>query len=86
MTSNSDWQPVAIVLDTLSASAMAERLELEGIRAVVQSDTSLLGAARQCRVLVQKEDLPRARWILFSGGFTEAELTDLATGKLDTHD
>ncbi len=80
--SDSQWQPVVIVLDTLSANAIAERLQLEGIPARVESDTSLLGAARQCSVLVERANLHRARWMLASGGFTDEELTYLATGEL----
>lgn len=79
--SESKWQPVAVVLDTLSANAMAERLQIEGIPASVQSDSSLLGVARQCRVLVRAADLPRAHAVLSSGGFTDEELTQLAVGE-----
>jgi hypothetical protein len=79
--SDSHWKPVAVVLDTLSANAIAQRLQLEGIAARIQSDTSLLGAARQCRVLVQAEDLRRAEAALSSSGFTDEELTRLATGE-----
>lgn len=80
--SDSQWQPVVMVLDTLSANALAERLRLEGIPARVDSDSSLLGAARPCRVLVERANLQRARWLLASGGFTDEELTYLATGEL----
>jgi hypothetical protein len=79
---DSQWQAVVMVLDTLSANAIAERLQLEGIPTRVQSDTSLLGAARQCSVLVERANLHRARWLLASGGFTDEELTWLATGEL----
>jgi len=79
--SNSQWKPVAVVLDTLSANAIAERLQLEGIPARIQSDSSLLGAARQCRVLVQADDLRRAGAVLSESGFTEEELARLATGE-----
>jgi hypothetical protein len=75
------WKEVAAVLDTVSANAIAQRLELEGVRAVVQSDTSLLGAARQCRVLVQPDDVERARRIL--SPFTDEELSRLALGEPD---
>ena len=80
--SDSQWQPVVVVLDTLSANAIAERLQLEGIPARIQSDTSLLGVARQCRVLVQAHDLNRARSALASGAFTDEELARLATGEI----
>jgi hypothetical protein len=80
--SDSQWQAVVVVLDTLSANAIAERLQLEGIAARVQSDTSLLGAARQCRVLVQADDMARARRVLASAAFTDEELTQLATGEM----
>ena len=79
--SDLQWRTVAVVLDTLSANAMAERLTIEGIEARVQSDTSLLGAARQCRVLVRAQDLRRAEAALSATGYTDEELTRLATGE-----
>jgi hypothetical protein len=78
---DSQWQPVVVVLDALSANAIAERLRLEGIPVRVQSDTSLLGVARQCRVLVQAEDLRRAGAVLSESGFTDEELARLAAGE-----
>jgi hypothetical protein len=75
------WATVAVVSDTLSAQAVFERLVSEGVEARVQSDTALLGAARQCRVQVPVEAEHRAKRVLADAQFTDAELDDLATGE-----
>jgi len=77
-----NWVSAAVVSDTLSAQALCERLVAEGVTARVQSDTSLLGAARLCRILVPQEALHRAKWVLSNSQFTDAELEWLATGEL----
>jgi hypothetical protein len=76
------WVTAAAVSDTLSAQALCERLHAEGVSARVQSDSELLGAARQCRILVPQEALHRAKRILSEAPFTDAELAWLATGEL----
>lgn len=79
--SNASWQRLVAVLDELSAQALAERLQIEGVPARIDADTPLLGAARRCHILVPAGDVHRAREILGSGGFSEEELTFLATGE-----
>jgi hypothetical protein len=76
------WKQVAAVMDTVSAQAIAERLESEGVPVRVKADSSLLGEARSCEVMVPSELLHRARWLLSSDGVSEEELTLLATGEL----
>lgn len=75
------WATVAVVSDTFSAQAIFERLTGEGVEARVQSDTALLGSARQCRVQVPQEAEHRAKRVLADARFTDEELEKLATGK-----
>jgi hypothetical protein len=76
------WETAAVVSDTLSAQALIGRLASEGVPARLQSDTALLGAARQCRILVPAGLLHRAKYVLWETQFTEEELAFLATGEL----
>jgi hypothetical protein len=76
------WVSAAVVSDTISAQVLCDRLNAEGVPARVQSDTALLGAARQCRILVREEALRRATRVLSDAQFTEEELKSLATGDL----
>lgn len=80
--SDSSWQSLTTVPDTLSAQVLVERLNGEGVPTRLQTDTSLLGAVRSCEILVPGELLQRARWLLSSGQFSEAELSFLATGEI----
>lgn len=77
------WSTVAHFSDTLSAQALLERLVAEGLGARIHADTSLLGAARACRVVVPQEQLHRARWVLSQSQFTDEELAALAAGGSD---
>ncbi len=70
-----------MVSDTLSAQAICERLLSEGVTARIQSDTALLGTARQCRVQVPAEVEHRAKRVLADAQFSDAELEELATGR-----
>lgn len=83
-TSNLAWDVVATFSDVPSAHAMATLFRAEGVPAEVVSDTSLLGEARRCEIRVPSELAHRARWLLFQ--FTDAELTFLATGELESGD
>jgi hypothetical protein len=76
------WQSLLMVMDTISAQALAGRLNAEGVPTRVEMDTPLLGVARSCEILVPGELLHRAQWLLSSGQFSETELTYLATGEL----
>jgi hypothetical protein len=80
--SSRGWDTAAVVSDTLSAQALIGRLASEGVPARLQSDTALLGAARQCRILVPTRLLNRAKYVLWEAQFTEEELASLATGEL----
>jgi hypothetical protein len=79
-----EWEIIATVPDTMSAQALLTYLEAEGVPSRVQTDTSLLGEARRCDILVPPELSRRARSLLAQGNFTDAELTFLATGELDS--
>jgi hypothetical protein len=61
-------------------------LRSEGVPAEVVSDTPILGEVRPCEVRVPHELAHRARWLMAEAQFTDAELTFLATGKLEGGD
>lgn len=75
------WEIIAVVPDTLSAQALLGLLASEGIRARLQADSELLGAARQCRVLVPRKVVDRARCVLWQTRFSDEELSALAMGE-----
>ena len=78
------WDTAAVVADALSAQVLLGRLLSEGLPARVQSDTALLGVVRQCRILVPRDMMHRARWVLLQNRFSEDELASLATGEAPT--
>ncbi len=71
----------AVVADTLSAQALIGLFASEGVPARLQSDTALLGAARQCRILVPQDMIGRARYVLWQARFSDEELSQLALGQ-----
>ncbi|HTX06702.1 MAG TPA: hypothetical protein VMD06_12835 [Steroidobacteraceae bacterium] len=73
-----DWDVAAVVADTLSAEALIGLFASEGVPARLQSDTALLGAARQCRILVPRDMIQRARCVLWQTRFSDEELAMLA--------
>lgn len=75
------WEILTVVADTLSAEALMGLLASEGIGARVQADSELLGAARQCRILVQRSAILRARRLLWQTRFSDEELSALAMGE-----
>ena len=75
------WDVAAVVADTLSAQALIGLFASEGVPARLQSDTALLGAARQCRILVPKDMIGRARYVLWQARFSDEELAALALGQ-----
>jgi hypothetical protein len=83
--SDPNWLRLMTVHDTLSAQALADRLKSEGVPARVETDSSLLGTARRCDILVPAELLHRAEAMISSGQFTDEELASLATPG-DGHD
>ena len=78
----SSWESLLTVFDTLSAQVLAERLNADGVPTRVQADSPLFGVARTCEIFVPTELVHRARWLLASSQFSDAELSYLATGKL----
>jgi hypothetical protein len=80
--SDSPWQSLMTVYDTLSAQVLAERLNGEGVPTQVRTDSALFGVARRCEIFVPTELLPRAQRLLASSQFSDAELSYLATGRL----
>ena len=52
----------------------------QGITSKVVPDSTLLGEALPCRVLVDSALLHRAKWVMSQGQFSDQELTFLATG------
>jgi len=80
------WQVLVTVYDTASAAALSDQLRSEGVPSVLKSDSSLLGEARRCDILVAPEMLHRAKWIMAQSVVSEAELTYLATGELPSDD
>jgi hypothetical protein len=75
------WEVAAVVADTLSAQALVGLFASEGVPSRMQSDTALLGAARQCRILVPREMIQRARLLLWQSRFSDEELAALAVGQ-----
>jgi hypothetical protein len=82
--SESTWQLLVTVFDTISAQLLTDRLNGEGVPTQVRSDSELLGMARTCQILVPAELLHRARHVLSFEQFSENELSYLATGRLGT--
>jgi hypothetical protein len=52
----------------------------QGVTCHVVPDSTLLGQALPCRVMVDSALAHRAKWVLSQGQFTDEELTFLATG------
>jgi hypothetical protein len=77
--SSNGWDTVVVVCDTISAHALLGRLASEGVTARLECDTALLGAARQCRILVPAESVRLAKCVLWQSSFSEQELANLAT-------
>jgi hypothetical protein len=82
--SESTWQLLVTVYDTISAQLLTDRLNGEGVPTQVRSDSELLGMARACQIFVPPELLHRARHVLDSERFSDSELAWLATGRLGT--
>ncbi|MEJ0038702.1 MAG: hypothetical protein WDO68_21945 [Gammaproteobacteria bacterium] len=82
--SESTWQLLVTVFDTVSAQLISDRLNGEGVPTQVLSESAIFGAARSCQVLVPTQLLGRARKVLSSEQLSDSELSYLATGKLGT--
>jgi len=77
------WEIAAVVADTLSAEALVGLFASEGVPARLVTDSELLGAARQCRILVPSAMIQRARCVLWQTRFSDEELAALAVGERD---
>jgi len=74
------WQVLTTAPDLPSAHALVESLLAQGITSYVVPDSTLLGEALPCRVMVDSASVHRAQWVMSQGQFTDEELTFLATG------
>jgi len=74
------WKRIATVMDTVSAEVIRRLLASEGVPAEIRSDSSLLGEARQCDILVPAAWAARAQAILGQHPASDAELERLAGG------
>ena len=78
--SQSRWQVLTTAPDLPSAHALVEALMAQGIASHVVPDSTLLGQALPCRVMVDSALVHRAQRVMSQGQFTDEELTLLATG------
>lgn len=74
------WHVLTTAPDLPSAHALVETLRAQGIPSHVVPDSTLLGEALPCRVVVEAAFAHRAKWVMSEGQFTDEELTFLATG------
>ena len=80
--SRSIWHVLTTAPDLPSAHALVEVLTAHGIASHVVPDSTLLGEALPCRVMVDSALVHRAQWVMSQGQFTDEELTFLATGEV----
>jgi hypothetical protein len=74
------WHVLTTAPDLPSAHALVEVLTAQGITSHVVPDSTLLGQALPCRVLVDSAQAHRAKWIISQAQFSDEELAFLATG------
>jgi hypothetical protein len=74
------WELLTIVPNAPLAHALVDSLAADGVVTKIVSDTTLLGEARTCRVLVDSTHIHRARWLLAQRNFSDEELIKLAAG------
>jgi len=75
------WQFLTTAPNVPAAHAVATLLEGNGVACQLKADSSLLGEARSCAVLVEASLLHRAKRVLSEASFTDEELEFLATGQ-----
>jgi hypothetical protein len=80
------WQLLTVAPNAPTAHVLVESLCAQGITAQVVTDSSLLGQAMPCRVMVDAPQLRRAQQLLEHEPFTDEELDFLATGKVSCDD
>ena len=76
------WQLLTTAPNVPAAHAVASLLEGNGIACRLKADSSLLGEARSCAVLVEASLVHRANLVLSGANFSDAELDFLATGNI----
>ena len=77
---------VASFTDIPSAQALAALLQSQRVPANIRAESVLLGEMRNCDVLVPVELAHRARWVLAQAHLSDAELTYIATGEIESQD
>jgi hypothetical protein len=80
--SPSKWHVLTTAPDLPSAHALVESLLAQGINSHVVPDSTLMGEALPCRVVVDAAMAHRAQWVMSQGQFTDEELAFLATGEV----
>lgn len=76
------WQQFAEYSDVASAEAAAGLLRSEGVPAEVVPEEPVPGLIQGFRLVVPKDMLHRARWVVSNATFTDEELAFFATGEL----
>ena len=79
----SSWQSVASVLDRGVARSLADLLAAEMLSVRVEPHSGSPEAVESWRVLVPEQQSETARELLARSQLSDAELSFLATGKLD---
>jgi hypothetical protein len=84
--SGTRWHLLTTAPNAPCAHALVQSLRARGIDSKVVSDSTLLGEARVCRIMVAESLAARAHQMLEEGQFTDAELAFLATGAASCDD
>ena len=84
--SHTTWQVLTTAPNSPAALALAHSLLAHGVASRVVTESSLMGEALPCRIMVDAALLHRAQWLMTQGQFTDDELTFLATGALSCED
>ena len=86
MEASEEWVLVAQFPDAVSAQVVIGRLQSERVPVRVRCSSPMPGLDIQSDVEVPSEYAHRARWLLSTCSFTDAELNFLATGELSQDD
>lgn len=78
--SQTTWQLLTTAPNAPCARALVNSLSAHGVASKIVCDSTLLGEAQPCRVMVDAALAHRAQWLMAQGQFTDEELTLLATG------
>jgi hypothetical protein len=76
------WVAFAVYAEAASAEVAAGLLRSEAVPVHIASDEPMPGLMEGFRVMVPRDLLHRAQWILSQAQLSDAELTFLATGIL----